>query len=146
VIKLDLSAVHKAHEKLLSRTSAAVVLELAGAGKFAVDYVKAHPTFKPRSGELQAKTRWVPFRGRAIKIQNTAGHAHSIESGAKPHVIRPRRAKMLAFTVKGKLVFARKVNHPGNRAYRFLYRATNAAGRILSKGLESRMQHIASSF
>jgi hypothetical protein len=146
LIKIDLTAVRKAHAQLLAQTSAAIILELADAGKFAVDYVKAHPTFKPRSGELQAKTQWIPYKGRAIKIQNSAAHAHAIDGGAKPHVIRPRRARTLAFKVKGKLVFARKVNHPGNKPFKFLYRATTAAGRILHQGLASRMDRIAAKF
>jgi hypothetical protein len=46
----------------------------------------------------------------------------------------------------GKAVFARRVNHPGNRPYKFLWRATNDAGRILGQGLESRMQRAARDF
>jgi hypothetical protein len=142
----NLSDVQRAHSKLLSQTSAGIVLELADAGKFAVDYVKAHPTFTPRSGELQAKTRWVPIRGHVVRIQNNAPHANAIEGGAMPHVIEARRGKALRFVSRGKVVFRRKVNHPGNRAFRFLYRATNAAGRVLAQGLESRMQRAAAAF
>lgn len=144
---LNLGAVKRAHQKLINQTATGVLLELADAGKFAVDYVKAHPTFKPRSGELQAKTRWIPFRGRSIKIQNTAPHNHFVEYGTKPHVIRPRRkGGSLRFVVKGKVVFAKRVNHPGTRPLKFLYRATTAAGRILQQGIENRMQRAAREF
>ncbi len=142
----NLAAVQRAHDKLLSQTSAGITLELADAGKFAVDYVKAHPTFKPRSGELQAKTQWVARRGHIVRIQNTAPHAHAIESGARPHVIEARRRKALRFMSGGKFVFRRKVNHPGNRPFKFLYRATNAAGRVLQQGLSNRMQRAAQVF
>jgi hypothetical protein len=142
----NLDAVQQAHDKLLSQTSAGITLELADAGKFAVDYVKTHPTFTPRSGELQAKTQWVARRGHIIRIQNTAPHAHAIESGARPHVIEARRAKALRFVSRGKVVFRRRVNHPGNKPYKFLYRATNAAGRVLGQGLENRMQRAAAVF
>ncbi|MDE2426910.1 MAG: hypothetical protein KGO96_13500 [Elusimicrobia bacterium] len=47
-------------------------------------------------------------------------YAKPLEDGAAPHVILPVRAKMLSFVVGGRRVFARQVNHPGNRAYRFL--------------------------
>jgi hypothetical protein len=47
-------------------------------------------------------------------------YAKSLEYGAAPHVILPVRAKMLSFLVNGKRVFAKQVNHPGNRAYYFL--------------------------
>lgn len=47
--------------------------------------------------------------------------------GAAPHVIRPRRARALRFEINGRIVFATKVNHPGNRAVPFLTRALDAA-------------------
>ena len=47
-------------------------------------------------------------------------YAKFLEEGTSPHVILPVRAKMLSFMAGGTRVFARKVNHPGNRAFRFL--------------------------
>lgn len=144
---VNLSSVRSAHQKLINQTASGIILELADAGKFAVDYVSAQPTFKPRTGELQAKTRWVPFRGNAIKVQNTAPHNQFVEYGTRPHVIKPRRkGGSLRFVVKGKVVFTKRVNHPGNRPFKFLYRATFAAGRILHQGLENRMQRAAREF
>lgn len=40
---------------------------------------------------------------------------HEFGGVTKPHVIEPVKAKVLAFMVGGKRVFARKVNHPGSR-------------------------------
>lgn len=48
--------------------------------------------------------------------------------GSAPHIIRPRRARALRFEVGGRVVFATKVNHPGNRANPFLVAALRAAG------------------
>jgi hypothetical protein len=145
---LDLADVRRAHDKLLSRTSAAIVLELANAGKYAVDFVRQRPTFTPRSGELQAKTQWIPYKGRAIRIQNAAKHVHAIDGGAGPHVIRPKRpGGMLRFRARdGRWVSTRKVNHPGNRPYRFLGAAVNAAGARMFHGLEERMHRAAVQF
>jgi hypothetical protein len=47
-------------------------------------------------------------------------YAKALEDGAAPHVILPVRAKMLSFIVGGRRVFAKSVNHPGNRAYHYL--------------------------
>ena len=47
-------------------------------------------------------------------------YAKFLEEGTSPHVILPVRAKMLSFMAGGTRVFARKVNHPGNRAFWFL--------------------------
>ena len=38
------------------------------------------------------------------------------DEGTRPHVIRPKRAKVLRFTTSAGVVFAKKVNHPGQKA------------------------------
>lgn len=43
--------------------------------------------------------------------------------GTRPHIIVPRRAKALRFTVGGDVVFARRVRHPGTQPNDFLGRA-----------------------
>lgn len=51
------------------------------------------------------------------------------KTGTKKHIIRPVRAKSLRFWVKGDIVFAMKVKHPGtrpNRKAKRLLRKTNA--------------------
>jgi hypothetical protein len=37
------------------------------------------------------------------------------DKGTKPHVIRPRRGRRLVFVTGGQKVFAKQVNHPGNK-------------------------------
>lgn len=46
-----------------------------------------------------------------------------VNDGTRPHIIRPRRARALRFTVNGRVVFARVVNHPGTKPRPFLDRA-----------------------
>ena len=41
------------------------------------------------------------------------------DEGTRPHVILPRRARVLRFEVGGDLVFAHRVNHPGTKARLF---------------------------
>ncbi|MFJ1695654.1 hypothetical protein ACIOHC_10965 [Streptomyces sp. NPDC088252] len=43
--------------------------------------------------------------------------------GTRPHVIRPRRAQALRFTVGGRVVYAAYARHPGTRPNNFLARA-----------------------
>ena len=59
-----------------------------------------------------------------------APYGRFIEYGTRPHVILPRRSNVLAFTVGGSLVFAKKVNHPGTKAQPFMWPAfkENRAG------------------
>lgn len=65
-----------------------------------------------------------------VQVGNFAEHAGYIEHGTAPHVIRPRRARMLRFEARsGETVFAFKVNHPGTRAYHVLERALGQGAR-----------------
>lgn len=42
-------------------------------------------------------------------------YAEYVSGGTRPHVIKPRIAKVLRFTIGGRTVYATKVNHPGTR-------------------------------
>ncbi len=67
-------------------------------------------------------------------VHASAGYAAYVEFGTRPHVIRPRKGRFLAWpanasgrrlsgrarTNAGPMVFARKVNHPGTKAQPFL--------------------------
>lgn len=55
-------------------------------------------------------------RGSRItaKARNVAPHAEYTDRGAAPHEIRPRSARVLRFEVGGQVVFAKRVQHPGN--------------------------------
>lgn len=56
-------------------------------------------------------------------IRAETSYALAVHQGAAPHEIRPVRARALRFTVGGDVVYATKVNHPGNAANPFLRRA-----------------------
>ncbi|WP_280413474.1 HK97 gp10 family phage protein [Nocardia asiatica] len=55
-----------------------------------------------------------------LDVFASAPHARYVEDGTDPHVIRPRRARALAFQAGGRTVFAMRVNHPGTKATNFL--------------------------
>jgi hypothetical protein len=66
------------------------------------------------------------------------GYARPVHEGSRPHVILPRRKKALRFAPGGsrlsgsprtgsKVVFAKRVNHPGNKPNRFLVRGVKRA-------------------
>ena len=47
------------------------------------------------------------------------GYGVYVRDGTKPHIITPKTAKMLRFTINGNVVFARIVHHPGTKPNRF---------------------------
>lgn len=54
-----------------------------------------------------------------VGLRNVVEYATAVHDGTGPHVIVPKRAKVLAFTVGGKKVFTKKVNHPGSKGTPF---------------------------
>jgi hypothetical protein len=65
------------------------------------------------------------FQG-VIRVNHPA--AIFVTGGTRPHRISPRRANgVLRFTVNGQVVYARYVNHPGNKPDTFLQDALRFA-------------------
>lgn len=56
----------------------------------------------------------------SAEVTSEANYSSIIEEGSAAHVIVPKNAKVLAFTMDGEQIFARSVNHPGTRAYPFM--------------------------
>jgi hypothetical protein len=145
----NLERIRAAHKQVKAKTTTAIAEATGEAGEHAVDFVKRHPTFTPRTGNLQDKTEWRTVKvagGRVLKIRNRAKYAEGIEHGNPPHIIAARRRKALSFVWKGVRVFRRYIRHPGNKPYRFLYKASKSAGRVLEQKLAAKMNQISKTF
>jgi hypothetical protein len=79
------------------------------------------------TGRLRASIRVERRSTFGLRQRWTVGsdveYAPMVNDGTRPHIIRPRRAKALKFTVGGRTVYAAVVRHPGTRARPFLDRA-----------------------
>jgi hypothetical protein len=143
---INLGHVMKAHAKFKQAHSSLLAKEVESAGKFGVQHVHLHPTFKPRTKNLQRSTAHRIIRTKSasvIRLFNTAKYAKFIEFGTKAH--GSKRARFLRFVGRnGQIVFARRVR--GIKPRKFLYRATNAAGRVFLTSMGSGMARIAKSF
>lgn len=77
---------------------------------------------------IRAQIRTGPggdFQG-VINVRHPA--ALYVIGGTRPHMIRPRKqGGVLRFTVNGRVVYARFVNHPGTKPNDFLRQALRAA-------------------
>lgn len=80
-----------------------------------------------RTGRLRGSIRAEPPRFFSLRGSVTVGsdleYASAVNDGARPHQIRPKNGQVLRFTVGGRVVYARVVNHPGNKGSHFLDRA-----------------------
>lgn len=61
------------------------------------------------------------------QVVNEARHAEWIEFGTRPHMIVPRNGGYLRFQGSRGTVYARRVRHPGTRAYRIGQQAIQRA-------------------
>ena len=78
----------------------------------------------------------VASNGYSSKIVINASHGIFIENGTKAHIIKPKRCKALKFTSGGKVIYAKKVRHPGTKANPFLEPALDKNIPEFMKGLE----------
>lgn len=62
----------------------------------------------------------VDARGQFVKVGSNRDYALMHHEGTRPHVITPNRAKVLRFTAGSRVVYTRKVMHPGTRPNRYL--------------------------
>lgn len=146
---INIDKVLRAHTKFKRAHHGLFGREIEKLGKFGVTYVKEHPTFKPRTRKLQRGTEYRVLKlkaGGVVRFQNRVKYANAIEFGSPKHMIAAKRARSLRFRWKGALMFRRYVIHPGNRPYKFLYRAANAAGRAFVTSMDSGMTRIAKQF
>ena len=70
-----------------------------------------------------------------VTAENATVQAATTSHGARPHEIRPRKAQALRFVVDGRVVFAKVVHHPGNKASRWFESVFNP---VTIRGILSR--------
>lgn len=69
-----------------------------------------------------------PVQDKSIKVISTNPHTLFVHNGTRPHPITPRRrGGWLRFEVDGRVVYARRVNHPGYIGDPFLTKALRDA-------------------
>lgn len=126
-------------------------------GRIAVRHVQMYPKFKRRTGHLQRSQKYEVRRlrsGRLLTLYNTADYAEPIEFGSRPHPIPARHKKALRFEspkfwsiqTRSPVWFVKSVRHPGNRPYKFGYRAWRSAYRVQENYLRQRMADLARRF
>ena len=76
-----------------------------------------------RTGALRKSLYMVHRRAgkyQYVEVGAKVRHAYFHHEGTKPHLILPDNGRILRFNVSGRVVYAKKVAHPGTRPNRFL--------------------------
>lgn len=146
----NLQEIHRGHERVIEQTAKLFDEGVQFAADSAEQHVQRYPEFHPRSGKLQQATthRFIKnARGRILKLSNPLPYAAAIDLGARPHPISAPEGHFLRFRGKdGRIIFRKSVRHRGNRPYKFLYNATDAAYRLLGQFMREGMTRIARRF
>lgn len=91
-----------------------------------------------KTGHLQRSIRPGTVNDSYAVVEAKTPYAAPVEFGTKPHVIEPKRARVLAWaantrlsgrarTASGRMFFAARVNHPGTKAQPYLIPGAKAA-------------------
>lgn len=134
-------------DKVKTDAVAAVRQVLGQLAALAAAHARATTAFTDRSGNLRGsiergqKSTWAHF----VKVGGRkARYAHYIESGSEPHEIKARRAKFLRFEQGGRVVFKKRVYHPGTKPARFMESARNVAEAVAAQHFESSLNAVIS--
>jgi hypothetical protein len=97
--------------------------------------------FKDRTGELRGTINIVDKGAYWKRLVAPAKHAAPINYGSKPHVIRAKNFPFLRFVIGGRVIYARKVNHPGTTRRGFMDHAARMGGQAMRIILDEGVAH-----
>jgi hypothetical protein len=110
----------------LERGTARAVDEASREGKARGRVLAPHQTYALRES-IDGRLLAITSAGADGELRADAEHADHVANGTKPHVIEPRRKKVLRWVGAGGEVFARRVNHPGTKPHAYWREAIAAA-------------------
>lgn len=75
-------------------------------------------------------------------VELATPNAIGLHQGRPAHTIKPRNKMILRFPVGGRFVFARKVNHPGNKPYPYLFNAAEKEEPAITSRFEAAIEKV----
>jgi hypothetical protein len=123
---LDVSGIEQTCERAIATVDRHLRVALREIADVVSSSARHEHAYQNRTGALTNSIRAGVVTGvNTLSVEVTADtpYAAAIESGARPHKITAKAGGVLRFATAGGIVFAKSVNHPGNKAYRFLAEA-----------------------
>jgi len=135
-VNVDASSALRHLDMVERRILDAARIGIADVAKIAYRAARETTLFKDRTGELRGTLDVVDSGAYRKRVIARSLHANYVEDGTKPHVILPKTAGgLLRFVIAGRVVFARKVNHPGTQPRPFMANAAAAGSQAMLVGL-----------
>jgi hypothetical protein len=98
-----------------------------------------------KTGQLR-RSITLDYHPISVSIYPTVNYALPVHEGTKAHIILPVRASVLAFKKNGKMVFVKRVNHPGSKANKFVERTVqrteNGINNLFQRALDNIIQFL----
>lgn len=91
-------------------------------------------------------TSTVSNGGLVGQVGTNVPYARYVEEGTGPHEIRPRNARVLAFKVGGKMIFAMSVQHPGSKGRFYMRRAFEQNQAAIQREFDQAAQRVIRTF
>lgn len=84
----------------------------------------AKESIDSKTGQLAAsiEVTFIPGVIPSVHVGSSLDYAYFVHEGTMPHEIAAPPPKMLRFKIRGRVVYARQVTHPGTRAQEYLSR------------------------
>lgn len=111
---------------------------LARTAENVEEFVEGEAGKHSKKGDLVASI-YLRRTGESYEIGHDiqrAPHAVFVHWGARPHKIEPKNKKALRWAGGGVFFFAKRINHPGNKADPWMVRAAAYAPREFDRNLQ----------
>lgn len=72
-----------------------------------------------RTGRLRDSIIREVFDDHAV-IRTSSGYGRYVNDGTQPHMIFPKNGRYLRFEIQGRVIYAKRVRHPGFTGRRFV--------------------------
>ena len=141
---IDIDQVKRAHATFERENRQAIDWVLERAAAVARKHVEQKSRFvRRKAGKASLKSSMkhrITRPGGASKLTLSwpNPYAKFVEFGTRPHIISARPGRMLRFTVGGRVLFRKRVMHPGTKPYLFGRRAWIAAHRFVQSEMNQR--------
>ncbi|MBR6635950.1 MAG: hypothetical protein IKK97_00715 [Phascolarctobacterium sp.] len=143
-IKTDFDKLARAFEKAPQATRDMVRKQLKIAAESIKDRASTEHRYKRKDGMLEREgiDTMVEDNVAVISLSPRVPYGIYVHEGTKPHIILPRRKKLLRWTDGNRWFSKYQVNHPGTKPDPFLYNAAKVETPLIQSRFEGALEKL----